>query len=260
MVSRSGHHRASHRRGRTSNRRWGIASTAAIVLAFLVGASSALREDTRAQPSTSPGSPGELAAPTVAPPVPEGAVGFARAKGVTLYLPPRTSEGNARPHLIAYHEASLDDASSLTPTGRLARNANRTKFDPPDDEEGPRYIVMSSRGRGTSATSAADMVFDPGSRAVSPVAGVVVQVKPYRLYGRYQDERVEISVAGHPEVHVVMIHLAHVRVSRGDEVSATLSVIGVPRVFPFRSQVDDYLTGGGPHVHVEIKRPASTAP
>jgi hypothetical protein len=57
-----------------------------------------------------------------------------------------------------------------------------------------------------------------------------------------------------------MIHLAHVRVARGDRVSATLSVIGVPRVFPFRSETDDYVRGGDPHVHIEIKKPSSTAP
>jgi hypothetical protein len=89
---------------------------------------------------------------------------------------------------------------------------------------------------------------------------VVVQVKPYKLYGKYPDERVEISVDGHPDVHVVMIHLTHVRVARGDQVSATLSVIGEPRVFPFRSETDDYVRGGDPHVHIEIKKPSSTAP
>jgi hypothetical protein len=52
-----------------------------------------------------------------------------------------------------------------------------------------------------------------------------------------------------------MIHLSGVRVHRGEPVFATLSVIGYPRVFPFRSQVDDYVRGGNPHVHIEITRP-----
>ena len=195
---------------------------------------------------------GPLEAPAEAPPAPEHGIGFAHAKGVTLYLPAD------EPRLVAYHEASYEDAATLAPMGHLKKNANRTKFDPPPPADGPGYLVMSSRGRGTPATSAVDVVLEAGTRVHSPVSGVIVQVKPYRLYGRYQDERVEISVAGHPDVHVVMIHLAHVRVSRGDEVSATLSVIGVPRVFPFRSETDDYVRGGDPHVHIEIKKPAAT--
>ena len=57
---------------------------------------------------------------------------------------------------------------------------------------------------------------------------------------------------------VLLIHLARVRVKPGDRVFATLSVIGYPRVFPFGSQVDDYLRGGNPHVHIEITKPAAT--
>src|SRR5207248_8916451 len=128
----------------------------------------------------------------------------------------------ADPRLVAFHEASYPDAAELTPIGRLRRNANRSKFRPPRDEDGPRYTVMSSRGRPTPATSAVDVVLPQGTHVLSPVSGVVVDVKPYRLYGRYRDERVEISVDGHPDVHVVMIHLTQVRVGRGDDVSATL--------------------------------------
>ena len=223
--------------------------------AFGVGALQAMVRAPAAQPLSQPlPSPSSIATAPVAPSPPPEGVPFARAKGVTLYLPAPD------PPLIGYHEASYSDAATLTPIGRLQKNANRTKFRPPKDERGPRYTVMSSRGRPTPATSAVDVVLPPSSRVRAPVSGVVVQVKPYKLYGKYPDERVEISVDGHPDVHVVMIHLTHVRVARGDRVSATLSVIGEPRVFPFRSETDDYVRGGDPHVHIEIKKPASTPP
>ncbi|MDP9242475.1 MAG: M23 family metallopeptidase [Actinomycetota bacterium] len=259
MPGRSGRHRAARRRRKragSGRRRAGPILGSAIILALAFGGTEAFLRNSPAEPSEPaprPSTTGIAAAPNEAP-LPQQGVPFARAKGVTLYLPA------AEPELVAYHEASYSDAATLQPIGRLQRNANRTKFDPPPNEDGPRYTVMSSRGRPTPATSAVDVVMAPGTHVRSPVSGVVVQVKPYRLYGRYEDERVEISVDGHPDVHVVMIHLAHVRIRRGDEVSATLSVIGVPRVFPFLSQVDDYVSGGDPHVHIEIKKPSSTAP
>ena len=225
-----------------------------LVLAVTAGGLQAVLRTSPAHPLPVHPSPELRGAPVANASPRQGGVAFARAKGVTLSLP--TDD----PKLVAFHEASYHDAAELTPIGRLQRNANRSKYSPPKDEDGPRYVVMSSRGRPTPATSAVDVVMPAGTHVRSPVSGVVVQVKPYRLYGKYQDMRVEISVDGHPDVHVVMIHLTHVRVRRGDDVSATLSVIGAPRVFPFRSQVDDYVRGGDPHVHIEIKKPASTAP
>ena len=191
--------------------------------------------------------------PDGGPEVPGNAVAFARAEGVELYLPAPD------PILVAYHEASYHTAAAMTPLGTLRRNANRTKFEAPERTPGPDFIVMSSRGRPTPATSAADVVLPRRTRLHSPVTGRVVKAKRYRLYGAYRDWRVEIAVAGHPGVRVVLIHLDGVRVRRGDGVSATLSVIGRPRVLPFGSQVDDYENGGDPHVHIEIKKPPQKA-
>jgi hypothetical protein len=114
---------------------------------------------------------------------------------------------------------------------------------------------MSSRGRSTPATSAADVVLRKTTPVDSPVTGTVVRVRPYKLYCRYPDLEVKIRTADVPRLSVEMIHLRGVRVRPGDRVFATLSVIGYPRVFPFRSQVDDYIRGGNPHVHIEITRP-----
>ncbi len=180
---------------------------------------------------------------------------FARVDGVDLILPARD------PVAIAYHQASYANALALRPLGHLRRNADKYLFDPPPDTQGPAYIVMSARGRGTPATSAVDVVLAAGTPVRSPVSGHVVQAERYRLYCRYPDWRVEIAPEGRLDLRVVLIHLTNVRVRRGDRVSATLSVIGYPRVFPFRSQVDDYVTGGDPHVHIEVKESARpTAP
>ena len=177
---------------------------------------------------------------------------FARAGGVTLYLPV------AHPVGVLYHEASFHDALRLRPLGHLVRNANHWGFKRLPRTSGPGYIVMSSRGRGTPATSAADVVIPAHTAVRSPVTGRVLDVHPYRLYCTYPDTRVTIRPDGGWPMKVHLIHLARVRVKPGDRVFATLSVIGYPRVFPFGSQVDDYLRGGNPHVHIEITKPAAT--
>jgi hypothetical protein len=166
-----------------------------------------------------------------------------------LYLP--------APNFVAvtYHEASFHNALTLHPLGHPVRNANRYKFDAPPRSDGPDYMVMSSRGRDTPATSAADVVLKADTPVRSLVTGRVVSVDEYHLYCRYQDFRVAVRPDGGTHLLVVMIHVRGIRVQPGDRVFATLSVIGYPRQFPFRSQVDDYVRGGNPHVHIEIARP-----
>jgi len=242
-----------HRRGR---RRIPVVAVGVTLAASLGGLALALMPGpARPAPRTTPSGEPAASAPTTAseaPAVPRDAVPFARAEGIRVYLPAPD------PVLVAYHEASYRTAAAMSPLGTLQRNASRKKFPPPaSSTPGPDYVVMSSRGRPTAATSAADVVLPASTRVRAPVSGRVVQAKPYRLYGTYHDWRVEIAVAGDPEVHVVMIHLIGVRVRRGDDVSATLSVIGRPRALPFRSQVDHYANGGDPHVHIEVKKPSS---
>jgi len=176
----------------------------------------------------------------------QGPVPFARAQGAILSLPA------PEPEVVGYHQAYYPDAQILHPLGHLVRNQNSYLFEAPPDADGPKYRILPSRGRGTPATSAVDIVVKRTTDVSSPVTGHVVRARRYRLYGAYRDWRVEIVPEGFPDLRVVMIHLTNVKVRRGDEVSATLTVIGGARKLPFRSQVDDY-GGGDPHVHIEVK-------
>ena len=180
-------------------------------------------------------------------------VAFTRARGVTLYLP------DGRFVAVTYHEASFHDALALHPLGHAIHDYNTWKFKAPPATPGPGYIVMSSRGRSTPATSATDVVLRKDIPVRSPVDGTVILVKPYRLYCRYPDVEVKIRPRGETRLSVELIHLRRVEVHPGERVFATLSVLGYPRAFPFRSQVDDYVRGGNPHVHIEITRPQAQA-
>jgi hypothetical protein len=177
---------------------------------------------------------------------------FAVGEGVRLRLPATS------PVATAFHEASYRDAVRLRPFGVCRVCRNRWKYTPPPPlDRSLSYMVMDTRGRSQPATSAVDIVVRRRTEIVSPVDGVVRRVKRYRLYGRYRDIRVEIRPKGERRRRVVMLHLSHVRLRRGDRVEASVTRIGQARKLPFESQVDRYVPDRYPHVHVEVKRPAS---
>ncbi|HEX2032079.1 MAG TPA: hypothetical protein VHL78_11880 [Actinomycetota bacterium] len=159
---------------------------------------------------------------------------------------------------VAFHEASFGDAVDLRPVGRCAVCRNRWKFNPPRGARGgPAYIVMDTRGRASGATSAVDAVLPRGRTALAPVTGTVTEVRRYRLYGRHWDVRVEIRPAAAPRRRVVMLHLEGVTLVPGERVEASVTRIGTARRFAFESQVDRYVDGDVPHVHMEVKRAAT---
>lgn len=178
---------------------------------------------------------------------------FATGGGVALRLVA------PEPVAVAFHEASFGDAVALQPTGVCGRCKNPTKFVPPSPADPSlRYLVMHSRGRDTPATSATDVVLPGGTPVLSPVDGVVVRVRLYRLYRSYPDVRLEIRPDGAVDRRVVLLHLGAVRLRRGDRLQASVSVVGTARRLPFESQVDRYVRGRYPHVHLEVKDAAAT--
>ena len=175
-------------------------------------------------------------------------VPFASVGGLTLRLPAE------RLRVVAYHEAAKSAALALHPLGRCGRNVNPFKFDCPRGTAGPRYVVMSSRGRINPATSAVDVAMARRSRVLSPVTGTVFKVKRYWLYGKYRDYRISLIPAKKPWLAVVMIHVTRIAVRKGDRVIAGRTVLAKPRRLPFHSQVNDYVGSGVSHVHLEVKR------
>lgn len=181
---------------------------------------------------------------------------FAVAGGVRLRLP------SARPVLIAYHEASMPRRLALRPFGSCRVCRNGWKFRPHRVGRGAmEYAVMDTRGRAGPATSAVDVVLRRRDRVLSPVTGTVKAVLRYRLYGRYPDVRVALRPKGRTDRVVVLIHLREVRLRPGQQVVASVTVLGRARPFRFESQVDRFvrrLTGRTPrfpHAHIEVKRP-----
>ncbi len=186
-----------------------------------------------------------------APPPEDAATVFATGEGLELVLPAEEVR------VVGFHEAAFTQALPMSPRGVLKSNDNTTKFTAPaDTDDGPSYIVLSSRGRWSGATSAVDLVLAQGEPVRSLVTGTVMAVEPYALYGRYPDTKIAIAPEGHPDLRVVLIHVEGPLVTEGQHVEAGETKLArSATLFPFASHVDRYVGGERvPHVHVEVKR------
>jgi murein DD-endopeptidase MepM/ murein hydrolase activator NlpD len=114
-------------------------------------------------------------------------------------------------------------------------------------------ICLYRSNRYGPADSAADVGAPPGSPVYAPLDGKVIEIKPYQLYGRYDDVEIHIQPEGRPDLDLVLIHVADPLVEVGDEV-----VAGKTRVASVRKlsdqmslQLAEY-TPGGDHVHMQL--------
>lgn len=117
------------------------------------------------------------------------------------------------------------------------------------------HRVMASRGRGTGATTAVDVVVPPRSRIRSPVTGTVVAVERYLLYCRTRDWKVVLAPRSHPRLRVLVLHVARPAVRESDEVRAGSTLLGrAARNDQPSAQANRYFPDRYPHVHVEVER------
>lgn len=173
---------------------------------------------------------------------------FAVAGGIPIVVP------SPDVRAIGFHEAHGRSSLAWEPRGAAFTNRNAPRYAAPAPTEGHNYAVLSTRRRGTPATSAIDIAVPKNSALVSPVTGRVAYVNPYLLYGRYPDTIVTIVPDGRPDLRLVMVHLNGVRVSPGQRVVAgETPLAATAMLFPFRSQIDEF-AGRHPHVHVEMRR------
>jgi murein DD-endopeptidase MepM/ murein hydrolase activator NlpD len=250
---------------RRSRARWPVV---AVVVALLVAVAVVMD----APWATSDGAP--VAAPTVAgsgaPPArdiggraaPQGAV-LARVDGLVLRLPAE------RAVLVGFHEAGDPAALALPPAVPLLADLTSRTVEADVagqdriDDLGVQAVVLPSRGRAAPPTSALDVVLPADAAVRSPVDGEVVEVGPYRLYGRHDDTRVVLRPDAAPHLRVVLLHLRDVAVSVGDRVVAGETVLANRAAsLPVRSQIDRFTRRSvtedpRPHVHVEVRDPTS---
>ena len=159
--------------------------------------------------------------------------GFATASSLPLFEPSGITIG------YGYHQSLFGTALGMRPL--------------------LRHRVMESRGRGTGATTAVDIVVPSGGAIRSPVKGTVVAVERYLLYCRTRDWKVVLAPRSHPRLRVLVLHMARPAVREGDEVAAGSTLLGRAGANDgATAQVNRYFPHRYAHVHVEVERDRAT--
>lgn len=177
---------------------------------------------------------------------------------------------------VAFHQASGDKAvhlQALVPDASVKAAAALRGVVPPeataaaDAEEaatiwdGTVIRLWRSNRRGAPDT-AIDCGANAGTDVLAPLSGVVVAVRPYKLYGRYDDYEIHIRPDGHEDLALVLIHVDDVSVTAGDRVEGGVTRIACVRKMSDKTdlQLAAYTRNGGDHVHVQINRVGPSGP
>lgn len=185
---------------------------------------------------------------------------FASYRSLQLRLPVDPTELTA----LAFHQAAGTSALSMTSlvpdadmelanelkaAPQLAADADLTSMVWPGS-----CLRLWRSNRGGEPDTAADFGADPGTAVWSPVTGVVVQVRPYRLYDKHDDFEIHIRPDGWSDVDVVLIHVDDVAVEAGDRVFAGATRIASVRKMSDKMdmQLAGYTSNGGDHVHLQL--------
>jgi hypothetical protein len=165
---------------------------------------------------------------------------------------------------VGFHQASYGWALPMKtplPNANLT-NAAKNKSTGRDISKqpiGPNAVLIGSvlrmwRPRAGRPNTAADVGAKPGTVVLAPVSGTIVKIRPYKLYGKWNDYELHIQPTGRPSLDVVLIHLIGLTCHVGDPVVGGVTQLAHVRKLSdkFHDQLASYAKAGGNHVHIEV--------
>jgi hypothetical protein len=168
---------------------------------------------------------------------------FGTAFGIVLFEPSASVVG------VGFHESLFSTAQPFVPIGPGLDASAAAAAD------GVPHVVMVSRGRGTPAASAADVVVGSATPILSPVTGKVVDVIHYLLYCKALDWEIVIQADGRPDARIIMIHIHDPLVHPGGRVIASVTKLGTSWGNDSESAEENrYFPDQYPHFHIEVER------
>ena len=214
---------------------------------------------------------------TAAPAQPVPTPAFASIRGATLHLPVPA----AAVTIFAFHQSAYRDTVPMTPMialgsparAKAAAVAARAKIaaggeatiaatpeDGAEDGEGVWTGSALQLWRSTSGgrqDSAVDCGARSGTPVLSPVDGIVMQIRPYKLYGKYDDFEIHIKPDAWSDLDVIVLHVTGPLLVPGTRVVGGVTQIAqVRRLSKLISglQLRTYTLDGGNHTHVQVNR------
>lgn len=271
--------RSDRRREQSAGGRWSLL-VLALLAVFLISAVVISRVGGTASPAAATVS---IGVPLPVPAIMKRALPpltpvFAAYGGMRLHLPISPASITA----VAFHQASYNDALPMeilvpivsgaawkagaaeraalaaSATAAAASTTATAKVSAPatDIWSGPALRLYRS-GRSGTPNTAVDVGGQPGTQVLAPVDGVIAQVKPYKLYNKYDDYEIHIAPVGATDFEVVILHIDGPAVKVGDKVTGGRTPIGVVRnLARFETlQLGEYTPGAkGDHTHMQVNK------
>ena len=280
----NGHARHSKRRTRNVARERLIAALSVVVLFVVGGAALALISPGRTPSGTAKAdvwtavateapvaTDTAAAGPVTAEPTPY----FASFRGVRLRLPVPAASVT----VLAFHQSSYTDTvamTSLVPFESISKaravadtaratvkagGAATVLATPASGAENDKGVWTGSalqlwrNGVGGKMNSAVDCGASAGTPVLAPIDGTVMEIRPYKLYGKCDDFEIHIKPDAWNDVDVIVLHVVDPTIVAGARVTA-----GVTRIASVRNlaktisgiQLRSYTLNGGNHTHVQI--------
>jgi hypothetical protein len=175
---------------------------------------------------------------------------FARLGDRNLLLP--VAAGDAT--IIAYQPVSDERAVALSPIGDQANSNALVRFFRGifSSEPSVRYYLFP--GEGGQITSSVMVGALAGSAVTSPVSGTVTAVKSYKLYGKYDDVRIDISLEEMSGTTISLLFVSDPVISIGEVVTAGKTQLGKVRECPAElgATLAEYTHDSGSHVYLQV--------
>jgi hypothetical protein len=156
-------------------------------------------------------------------------------------------------------QAAPAAAASATPAAASAQGSVAAAV-PVSRDDGVwtgKVLSLWRSGRSTRPSTAIDCGARPGTPVFSPVDGTVMQIKSYKLYGKYPDFEIHIKPDSWSDVDVIILHTTDPFVEEGVHVIAGVDPISRVRSLASKMtgvQLAEYTAEGGNHTHVQLNR------
>ena len=270
--------RRARRGTRSVGRQRLIAALAVVGLFVIAGGAFALIAPGKPASEAATTSPWRAIVASETPaPAPTPTPAFASIRGAVLRLPVPF----AAVTVLAFHQSAYRDTVVMKPLvgiGSPARAKSAavaaratikaggeatiaaTPEDGAEDDEGVWTGIALELWRSTSGgkqRSAVDCGARPGTPVLAPVDGVIMEVRPYKLYGRVDDFEIHIKPDSWNDLDVILLHVTDPIAIPGMRV-----VGGVTQLAKVRAlskvvsglQLRTYTIDGGNHTHVQVNR------
>jgi len=174
---------------------------------------------------------------------------FARLDDKNLLLPVAAQDTT----IIAYQPVADERAVALSPIGSQENSGAVARFFRRLFSGAPSVRYYMLPGQGSVETGSADIGAPPGTAIASPVNGIVVGVKSYKLLGKYDDVQIDIQPELTSGLTISLLFVSDPVVTIGEVVTAGKTQLGKVRACPpeLGTRLAKYTHDSGAHVHLE---------